>query len=182
MTKFRGEKTTKTDTIKKRSIYVYLPSERMVSKWKENADKENLSISKFVIEHVENSLRQEEGEDSYTSRIELVEENRKLNEENKDFKRKIKILDTVVDRLEEELRNHRIKPFLSNNFTGVRNYEKDLIDLFKQKKEIRKEELIDFLNIKTSDTISVKGISKQIENLEKYGLLKDLGGKWIWKG
>jgi len=103
MTKFRGEKTTKTDTIKKRSIYVYLPSERMVSKWKENADKENLSISKFVIEHVENSLRQEEGEDSYTSRIELVEENRKLNEENKDFKRKIKILDTVVDRLEGSL-------------------------------------------------------------------------------
>ena len=180
MAKFRGE--NRTDTIKKRSIYVYLPSQKMVSKWKETADKQNLSISKFVIEHVENSLIQEEGEDGYASRVELVEESRRLKEENKELQRKNKILDTVVDRLEEELRSYRIKPFISNDFSGIRDYEKDLIDLFRNKKEIRKENLIDFLNIKSSDTNSIKGISKQIENLEKYGLLKDLGGKWIWKG
>ena len=180
MAKIRGE--NKTNTIKQRSIYVYLPSEKMVEKWKETADKQNLSVSKFVIEHVENSLRQEKGEDGFASRVELVEEIRRLTEENKELQRKNKILDTVVDRLEEELRSYRIKSFISNDFSGIRDYEKDLINLFREKKEIRKENLIDFLNIKSSDTNSIKGISKQIENLEKYGLLKDLGGKWIWKG
>ena len=114
--------------------------------------------------------------------LRLKESSRRLTEENKELQRKNKILDTVVDRLEEELRSYRIKSFISNDFSGIRDYEKDLINLFREKKEIRKENLIDFLNIKSSDTNSIKGISKQIENLEKYGLLKDLGGKWIWKG
>ena len=118
MAKIRGK--NKTDTIKKRAIYVYLPSEKLASKWKDKANSQDLSISKFVIEHVENSLRQETDEDGYSSRVELFEESRRVKEENKDLKRKIKILDTVIDRLEEELRNYRIKPFVSNDFLGLR--------------------------------------------------------------
>ena len=53
----------KTETIKQRAIYVYLPSIEMAEEWKKRAEKAGISISKFVIEHVENSLRQEEGED-----------------------------------------------------------------------------------------------------------------------
>ncbi len=179
MTK-NNKKKSKTKTIKQRSIYVYLPSHEMVTKWKESADKQGVSISKFVIEHVENSLRQEEGEESYTSRIELLKELKKLKNENKELHKRNKIMDTVVDRLEEELRRYRIKPFIEEDFSGVRAYEKELIDLFRKKKEIRKEEHLDYLNINTSDNISVKGIYAQIEHLESYGLLKDLGGKWRW--
>jgi len=174
-------KKSKTKTIKQRSIYVYLPSQEAATKWKESADKQGISISKFVIEHVENSLRQEEGEESYTSRVKLLKELKELREENKELRKRNKIMDTVVDRLEEELRRYRVKPFIEEDFSGVRTYEKELIDLFKEKREIRKEDLLDFLNIKTSDNTAVKGIYAQIESLESYGLLKDLGGKWRWK-
>ena len=68
----------KTDTIKQRSIYVYLPSHDMVQRWKTLAKNSGTSISKFVAEHVENSLREEEAE--YKSRGTLIEENRKLSE------------------------------------------------------------------------------------------------------
>ena len=66
------------------------------------------------------------------------------------------MINTIVDRLEEELRNHRTQPFIEEGFTGIRKYEKELIELFKEKKEIRKEDLLDFLNIKISDNKSVK--------------------------
>lgn len=43
-----------------RAIYVYLPTVEMADGWKLKADKSSISISKFVLEHVENSLKQEE--------------------------------------------------------------------------------------------------------------------------
>ena len=150
----------------------------MVEKWKKSAKKKGASISKFVIEHVENSLRQEEGEENYTTRLDLVRELKKLKDENHELRKNNKMINTIVDRLEEELRNHRTQPFIEKDYTGIRKYEKELIELFKEKKEIRKEDLLDFLNIKISDNKSIKGIYAQIENLESYGILKDLGGKW----
>ena len=44
-----SKKHNKTDTIKKRAIYVYLPSQEMVDRWKESAKLQKASISKFVI-------------------------------------------------------------------------------------------------------------------------------------
>jgi hypothetical protein len=68
----KEEFNRKTETIKDRAIYVYLPSLEMVQDWKGRAEKSGVSISKFVIERVEDSLRSEEGEDVYVSRAELV--------------------------------------------------------------------------------------------------------------
>ncbi|HEC95236.1 MAG TPA: hypothetical protein ENI45_04650, partial [Thermoplasmatales archaeon] len=63
-------KSNKTGTIKQRAIYVYLPSIETAQRWKEIAEKEGGSISKFVIEHVENSLQQE---DEHIPRAKLLE-------------------------------------------------------------------------------------------------------------
>ena len=51
----------KTKTIKQRVIYVYLPSLEMVEDWKRRAERAGVSLSKFVIERVEDSIRREEG-------------------------------------------------------------------------------------------------------------------------
>ena len=72
----------KTETIKQRAIYVYLPSHEMVDRWKTLADKSGTSISKFVAEHVQNSLRREE-DDEYLTRGSLIEENQNLKEVQK---------------------------------------------------------------------------------------------------
>lgn len=49
----------KTGQLTNRAIYVYLPTVQMADEWKSLADKAKISISKFVIEHVDNSLNQE---------------------------------------------------------------------------------------------------------------------------
>jgi len=58
----------KKKELKKRAIYVYPPAD-MAEKWKSRAQTSDVSISRFVIEHVENSLnREEEGFSSRANR------------------------------------------------------------------------------------------------------------------
>ena len=71
----------KTATIKQRTIYVYLPSIEMVKNWKERAKRAGMSLSKFIIERVEDSIRREEGDEAYLSRLELIKRLRKAEEE-----------------------------------------------------------------------------------------------------
>jgi len=172
----------KTDTIKERAIYVYLPSIEMVQKWKELAEKSGLSISKFVVEHVENSLNQEEDSGIYGSRVELIKQIRELKEENVKLRRRSEMLDRVIERLEEENRKYRNLPFLEEKFYGIREYEQNLIKLFKEKKEIRKGDVLELLGIDPmKEPNTVKGINRQLENLERYGLIEDKGKVWKWK-
>jgi len=171
---------SKSATIKKRAVYVYLPSFEMTDKWKNRADDAGVSISKFVIENVENSLRQEEGEANYESRLDLIEKNKMLQEENLDLQKRCKMLDTVVERLERELREYRMRPFVDDDAIGVRQYQSDLINLFKRRGVVRKDEVLASLGIDPSDTVMIKGIRKQISGLEEYGIIKDVGAKWKW--
>ena len=175
-------KKSKTETIKDRLVYVYLPSDAMVKQWKEASDKADMTLSKFVIEHVNNSLQQEQNREGFASRAEILDDIKKLQEENKELYKKIKMFESLVMRLEEENRGYRTKPFLEKDFLDERQYEEDLVNLFRARSEVRKEEIFEQLGINPQDAEKVKGIKKQIEILERYGLLKDIGGKWRWKG
>ena len=160
---------------------MYLPSEEMVDQWKSLADKSGCSISKFVMEHVENSLHLEEDKGDYQSRVGLIDQIKELKDENKTLLKKIQQQDTLIDRYDKELKNVRMKPFLDDRFSGVRSYEKALIDLFRTYGEVRKERVLELLEINPMETEKVKAISRQLENLEQYGVIKDLGGRWRWK-
>jgi len=54
----------KTEIIKQRVIYVYLPSLEMVEDWKRRVEKAGVSLSRFVVERVKDSIRREKGEES----------------------------------------------------------------------------------------------------------------------
>ena len=99
---------------------------------------------------------------------------------NLDLKKICKMLDTVVDRLEGELREYRLKPFVDDDFSGVRDYQSELIDLFKKHGSIRKNDVLDLLGIDASDSVAIKGVGKQIRGLEEYGIIMDVGAKWKW--
>ena len=44
--------------LKERALYVYLPSTTMANDWKKRAEKEGVSISKFMVEHISDSLKE----------------------------------------------------------------------------------------------------------------------------
>jgi len=170
-------KPNKTETVKQRAIYVYLPSLETAQRWKKTANKEGVSISKFVIEHVENSLRQES---KHIPRVELLEKIKRLEEENKDFRKQNRMLDKAVDNLESELRTFRLQPFLEPHYEGVRKYEKDLVELLRHRNKIRNDDLLNALDIDPGNSDVIKAISKQLEHLEAYGLIKAIPRGWKW--
>jgi len=110
----------KTETIKDRAVYVYLPSLEMVKDWKGRAEKSGVSISKFVIERVEDSLRNEEGEETYINRAELVKKLRDSEDELKKVRNENGLLKKLADNLDNELKHYRAQPFLEESFEGIR--------------------------------------------------------------
>jgi len=170
----------KTETIKERSIYVYLPSLEMVEDWKQRAEKVG-SISKFVIERVEESIRREEGEEGYLGRAELIKKLRDAEEELKKAGNENRLLKKLAENLDNELRRYRAQPFLEEAFEGVRRFDKDLIELLRKGGSYTQEQILAHLNIDPSDSDLVKAVSKQLEALEGYGLLEYKGRGWRWK-
>jgi len=172
----------KTETIKDRAIYVYLPSLEMVEDWKQRAEKGGVSISKFVIERVEESIRREEGEEGYLGRAELIKKLRDAEEELKKVRNENRLLKKLAENLDNELRRYRAQPFLEEAFEGVRKFDKDLVELLRKGGSYTQEQILAHLNIDPSDTDLVKAVSKQLEALEGYGLLEYKGRGWRWKG
>lgn len=169
----------KTETIKQRSIYVYLPSQEMVDRWKTLAKTSGTSISKFVAEHVENSLRQED-DDEYKSRGVLIERNRILSETLQEKEKRIRHLEMLVEKLEQDLRQYRAQMFTDEDFTGVRSYDKKLIEILREPGVHDTDSILSRLGIKPTEQDSIKAVSKQIENLTSYGLVKATPRGWRW--
>lgn len=171
----------KTETIKERSIYVYLPSHKMVKAWKKRAKKQGASISKFVIEHVENSLQQEE-DPTFKPRGELVKKISELRAEMKELKEDNRQKRIVIERQENELRRYRAEPFLEEGFASVRKYDRELIEILKKRGVVDSEELLRELGIDPRDSELVKAVSQQLENLEAYGLVTATKRGWRGEG
>jgi hypothetical protein len=163
--------------LKQRAIYVYPPT-KMAENWKKLADRSGSSISKFVIEHVENSLGL--AKDDYRSRSIVLEENRQLRDNLAEKEKRNHHLELLVEKLEEDLRVYRSRLFTDASYSGARTYDKQLISLLREPGAHDTNDILGGLKIKPSDTEVVKGISVQIENLESYGLLKNTGKGWVW--
>ena len=147
----------KTKAVNERYVYAYLPSVEMVKDWKARAKKSKVSISQFVYEHVTNSLRQEDGEESYKPRAELIEELRKRDEVIEKLTRENEITRLALERVETELRRYRAEPFLEENFQGTRKYDTKLIELLKKGEAIDSDHLLRQLRISPRETELVKG-------------------------
>ncbi len=179
--KEEGDIKKKTETIKERSIYVYLPSHVMVKAWKKRAKKQGVSISKFVIEHVENSLQQEE-DPTYKPLGDLVKEINELRDQIKEMSDDNRQKKIVIERLDNELRKYRAEVFLEERFEGVRKYDKELIGILKRRGVVDSDELLKDLGIDPRDSNLVIAVSKQLENLEAYGLVSSTKRGWRWNG
>ena len=164
-------------SLAKRRVDVYLPSLDMRERWKKVAKERGISVSKFVVEYVENQLNEDE---FYATRVEMQNRIDALEEENVQLRRKRNHLEIVVDKLQEELQLYRMRPFLDDNFQGVRQFEKRLIDLLKQRKSVRDDVILREVGVKPTDSESIKSLQKQLMLLERYGLVKKTLEGWSW--
>ena len=171
----------KTATIRKRTIRVYLPTMQMVDEWKSLAKEHHQSISKFVIERVEDVLRRD-GEGPRHTRKELLDRTFDLESEMKILRADLHLKSRAYQALELELQMLRIQPYQNPIAQGMKKIHSDLVQMFIKKKRVKYDELLPELGIKPTDIELVQGINNQIEILTTFGLLEpDLAG-WRWLG
>lgn len=177
--------TEKRTPVKQRSIYVYVPTNKMADRWKKLAKKSGMSISQYVLNIVENHIGDESMAASQVDldkRLsELEGQNSRLRSENLALSKRVKSLDILTDRYEEDLKNLKKRQFQDeSSFEGVREYEPKLIKLLKEKSLVKEHELLDLLHIDPGDATSIRSINQQLDNLFSYGLVKRSKGGLIW--
>ena len=173
--------SSKTATIKDRTAYVYLPTSSMLQDWKNRSDKASVSLSKFIMDRVEDSIRKDEGEEGYLSRLELVKNLKKAEDGLKEVTKENRLLKRLVENQEIELKRYRAEPFLQKDFEGIRKHDRELIDLLRNNKSLSSEEILGRLSIDRSNIDLVKAVNNQLEVLEAYGLVTYSGRRWQWK-
>lgn len=171
----------KSKTTKKRRIYVYLPSKELMERWKKHAKKQGMSISKYIFEIIDEHIQKDKTNIS-KKYVNLEKQNETLRKENIELQKKVDMLNLLTDRYENQLRDYRNKTFIENGkWEGIREYQSELINLFKSKSSINENEIIDLLHVNPLDVKTMKAISKQIEHLEDYRVIEHIKGGWRWK-
>lgn len=96
----------------------------------------------------------------------------------------IRLRNMLADNLEKELKKYRAKPFAEDKgrFRGVREYDKDLIDLLRKNQTLDSDHLLKNLGISPKNPDLVKAVNNQLHYLQSYGLVEPTTRGWRWTG
>lgn len=179
--------STRKTTSHKRRIVIYLPAKEMMETWSKEANKSGMTTSSFIQSIVNNYFENGnvlKSQKSMEKQLqELHQTIQQLRSENIELSKRVKMLDSLTDRQEQDLKLLRTQAFLNNDtFSGVRTYEKRLIELLKEKKNIKEHEILDLIHVDPNDFTMIKALNKQLENLLDYGIIKMYKGGYQWEG
>lgn len=160
-----------------RYIWLYLPSKADKERWQALAENAGTPLSGFCISIIEEKLAEEDGG---LPRHKVMKEIETLKAENKALHDEMRQKEIVIERYEAELRRYRSEPFLNDDYKGVRPFSEELVKILKARGKVDGYRLLDLLGVKPNEAETIKAVSKQLEELEAYGLVKTDGKDWQW--
>jgi hypothetical protein len=164
---------------KSRYVWLYLPSKADKERWQALADAVRTPLSTFCISIIEERLAEE---DEFKPRREIAKEIETLKAENKSLREDLRQKVIVIERYEGELKKFRSQAFLGEDYAGVRRYSKEIVDLLKSSGRVDSYRILETLGIDPREGDLVKAVSRQLEELEAYGMVKTDGRSWQWIG
>jgi hypothetical protein len=162
---------------KSRYVYLYLPSAEDKARWEKLAKEAKVPLSKFVIEVFESALAEES---DFKPRGELVKEIGQLRGENKELRDDLKQKKIVLEKYENELKRYRSEAFLDDCFEGTRKYNQQILQILKRGVTVDSYGLLEELGIDPKDSDLINAVSRQLEDLEGYGLITNTSRGWRW--
>lgn len=164
---------------KSRYVWLYLPSKADKERWQALADKVSTPLSTWAIEIIESTLAENEG---LRPRRELMKEMEGSKKENKGLRDDLTQKNIVLERYESELKRFRSHTFVEGSYEGVRRYSKELVEVLKRRGQVDSYRLLEELDIDPRESEQVKALSRQLEELEGYGMIKAEAKGWRWIG
>jgi len=136
-------------------------------------------LSTWCASIIEERIAEENG---LLPRHKIAKELESLKAENKILREDLRQKEVVLQRYEAELRRYRAEPFQGEQFAGIRPYSKELVEILKARGHVGSYQILELLGIAPGEAEAIKAVSKQLEELEKFNLIKADGKGWHWTG
>ncbi len=162
---------------KSRYVWLYLPSKADKERWQALADQAKTPLSTFCISIIEERLAEAE---EFKPRRALAKEMEALKAEVKALRDDLGRKNVVLEKYEAELKKHRSQAFLEENFKGARRYSQELVEIFKTRGQLDSYKILEALGIDPRESELVKAVSRQLEELEGYGMIATTPKGWKW--
>jgi len=160
-----------------RYIWLYCKSKVQKEQWQALADKADTPLSTWCASIIEERIAEENG---LIPRQKITKELESLKAENKTLREDLRQKEVVIQRYEAELRRYRAEPFQGEQFAGIRPYSKELVEILKARGHVGSYQILELLGIAPGEAEAIKAVSKQLEELEKFNLIKADGKGWQW--
>ena len=162
---------------KSRYIWLYCRSKAQKDEWQALAEKANTPLSAWCASIIEERIAEDE---DHRPRHKIVKELESLKADNKTLRDDLRQKEVVLQRYEAELRRYRAEPFQADAFKGIRTFSKELVDILKARSHVGSYEILELLGIRPDESQAIKAVSKQLEELEKFNLVRADGKGWQW--
>ena len=170
----------KTETIRQRAVNVYLPTEEMLVKWKSEAERFGVPLSRFIVETVDDSIRKTPA--GVTPREQLEKELNDAKAELKAVRERLDSAEAALKRADVTIAEYRSKltnPVLPSVETEL---TARLIEILITEKVLNTDEVPDRLNLDMTDKVSVNRLKASVDLLKKVGLVESGMFEWRWIG
>lgn len=164
---------------------MYAQSLEMKQKWREVAADSGMTLSNYMMHMMELSLEQETlGTDRQT----LLESNEILTERLQRAEEMVRALEALRDKQDRELLAYRAQPFANQDFRGLRQLDRRLVELLKSRTSRGKQVTIPFdrllhgLKVQPDEHKVIHALSAQLDAFVDYGLVEYTNSGYRWCG
>jgi len=160
-----------------RLISLYVFSDREKARYAELAKAAGVPLSKFLLSKIEEALAENKKKPAVP-----MKELEDMRARIRDLQEEIRLKDIILQKYKAAAEKQQALAFLDENFKGRRVHDRNLADVLKQHGPIYEERLMTLLGVDPSDRELAQSVSKQLEVLEGYGLIKKGARGWRWIG
>jgi len=155
---------------------LYPPSKDIIDAWEEEAKKFGLSASQYVIEMADLGQQSK----AAAPRSNVLEENKDLREENQKLREDLRRATMLLEKYEADLYKLKFSGFSEIDAEEAEQYDEVLVELLRRGRTINSYEILKALEIDPKDSAAVKLIQNQLEELRRFGLVKETANGWRW--
>ncbi|MBM4237373.1 MAG: hypothetical protein FJ151_02685, partial [Euryarchaeota archaeon] len=160
----------KSKTIKERTVYLYVPTKDMLDEWKREAGRHGLSLSRFLVEVIDDAVRR--SPEGITPRERIKEELQRASSELNSLREEREALRFQLEGTEKQLANYR------ESLCALAEASKDdallgrIVALFRRRRVWKLDEIPKALGIDIADAEAMGKLQTGIAYLRKIGLVE----------
>jgi hypothetical protein len=161
-----------------RSATIYFHHEEELKDWAAEAKALGCSLSNYVLEMVQKSR------DALAAspRVDLSRELEEMKKENMVLRKDNREKELLMSHYEAELFKLRNRIFQEVDQDGIGEYDSRLVEILRRGKTVDSYQLLKSLGIDPGDSEAVKLVHNQLEELRRFGLVKETANGWRWIG